>query len=177
MIRRPVPAAAGGQVRALSAARVRALTLLAGAIQLVPLAAAAQVNIIGPCRDGHRWVATAIGQGPVATYSECRPVQPFVTVTCGGGGLWMRLDRPFPTLAPGYRRNEVLLVDETPIPVLLATGMSEVAGFRFVEFRLDPAAIQALSAGFRARLEVGVEAAEFHLAGSSEALGILARHC
>lgn len=154
--------------------RVALLSLLA---MMGTGGAAAQVNVLGPCRDGFRWTATAAGRAPVATYAECRPEQPFVTITCGGGGYWMRVDRPFTAIEPDSRINEVLRVDDSEFPVLMQTGRSEIPGYRFVEFRLGEDGLRALSTGFRARLDVRGEVTEMHLAGSFDALGILSRRC
>jgi len=159
--------------RRVLAASAVSLGLAAGAAT----GAVAQVNVIGPCLEGHRWVSTAAGATPVAAYAACRPERPFVTVTCGGGGLRMRVDYPFVGIQPGTRSMQALEVDGTAFLLTVDTGMSDQPGMSFAEFWLDARVQTALAAGNRARFRIGQSHPEMHLAGSHDTLGVLSRHC
>jgi len=139
--------------------------------------AAAQVNVIGPCREGHRWVSTAARAMPVAAYAACQPDQAFVTVTCGGADLIMRVDYPFVGLELGMRSPQALEVDGDAFPLTVVAGATTLPGMSFVEFRLNAQLHQALATGNRARFLIGQSRPEMHLSGSHDALAVLARNC
>jgi len=158
--------------RALASARVLAL---AGLVAAGP--GAAQVNVMGPCVEGHRWVSTALAPVPLATYAACEPVVPFVTVTCSGGGLWMRVDYPFQGVEPGTASVQAVAVDGREFPVRMALRAAALPGQSFAEFRLETDLIEALMRGVRAQLRIGASRPEMHLAASNDALTVLTRHC
>jgi len=60
-------------------------------VALLPAPALAQDNIIGPCRNGYRWMATAVGGQPVAAFATCDEARPLIVVACFGGQTELRV--------------------------------------------------------------------------------------
>lgn len=154
-------------------------------LALWPLAAyptAAQaMNILGPCRDGHRWLATTRAGAPLAAYATCTEGQPLVIVACGVSD-WPELriaaapgTRP---PAPGETAIGSLTVDaRRPLDLRLTRMSTDPAEGVVLRVQLTGEAMQAMARGFRARLDLAGTALEMHLGASHDVLTLFNRHC
>lgn len=160
-------------MRALAAG----LTLLV----LAPEPAAAQMNILGPCRDGYRWMATTSGGAPVAAYSTCEGSQPRVIVACGSSG-WPELRfaaAPGTVMpVPGDRLTGTLTIDAgEPHDLRLAPAASGSGGVAILRLQLTGAAVDGMARGSRAVLEAAGTRLELHLGASFDVLTLFNTRC
>lgn len=153
------------------------LTAAATTAALPRPAAAQPVNIIGPCRDGFRWLATAVGIAPVAAFADCATNVAEVQFACGGLEPELRLYRALPELPPGMPVVLSVTVDGQVFALPARTGYVDRAGTPFLRAPLTAPAVAALVAGNAATIALGATQIEMHLAASSEALNLLAHHC
>lgn len=151
---------------------------------LIPLLlgapAQAQENIIGPCRDGYRWMATAVGGQPVAAFATCQDARPLIVVACFGGQTELRVAAAAGTAlpAPGERATGTLSVDGgAPIELRMAPGQPGPDGSAVIRILLTNGAIDAMAAGFRARLDLRGTGLDMHLGASGDVLNLMARRC
>lgn len=142
----------------------------------LPAPAAAQVSILGPCREGHRWAASAAGSTPWAIYGLCQSDQALVVVTCGGTWPELRIAHSDDGAAdPQVRR---LTVDGAEMELPRATtGHHDGQGGTYARVPLHESVLRALTAGNRAVLQIGATQLEMHLGASHDALGLVSRHC
>lgn len=155
--------------------------LLTLACLLAPAAAAAQENILGPCRDGYRWLATSAGGAPVAAYATCREARPLVILACGAGLPELRV-APAPGSPPpvsGGRWTGLLSVDgASPLELRVgASGQFESAAGAFLRVQLTNSAIEAMARGFRAVLDLQGTVVSMHLGASGDVLALVSRRC
>lgn len=159
---------------------MRALLTLA-ALALMPLPAEAQMNILGPCRDGHRWMATRTGGAPVAAYASCDGARPLAIVACGTSG-WPELriaaapgtEAP----APGEVVTGRLTIDTGEAFDLRIAPAAPIAGSgRILRVQLSGPAVEAMARGARAVLEVPGSRIEMHLGASHDVLMLFNQQC
>lgn len=160
---------------------MRALAAILTLCALAPEPAAAQMNILGPCRDGHRWMATTTGGAPVAAYATCESSQPLVIVACGNSG-WpeLRLAAAPGTLmpAPGERTTGTLTIDgREPHELRLAPAASASGGVAILRLQLTGAAVDGMARGSRAVLEAAGTRLELHLGASFDVLTLFNTRC
>lgn len=156
-------------------------TLLVLACLLAPAPAAAQENILGPCREGYRWLATSAGGTPVAAYATCTEARPLVILACGAGLPELRVAPAPGTLmpVPGERTTGLLSVDgATPLELrVAASAQFEAAAGPFLRVQLTSAAIESMARGFRAVLDLRGTVVPMHLGASGDVLALVARRC
>lgn len=155
-----------------------ALALLAVLWAAAP--AQAQENILGPCRDGYRWLATAVGGQPVAAYATCREARPLIILACGTGLPELRIAPAVGTVLPEPqdRATASLSVDGAEGLALRLSGFRPLDGSGPVlRVQLTDAAIQAMARGFNARLDARGTIVDMHLGASGDVLNLVARRC
>lgn len=152
---------------------------LAVILALMAGSAAAQANILGPCRQGYRWLATTLGERPVAPYATCREARPLVILACGAGPPELRI-APLPGMvlpAVGQQATALLAIDgAAPLELRLGAARSnEAAKGSGLRAQRTQAAIAALSRGFAARLDARGTIVEMHLGASGDVLRLVAQ--
>jgi hypothetical protein len=160
---------------------MRSLTAVLALIALAPEPAAAQMNILGPCRDGHRWMATTSGGAPVADYATCEGSQPLVIVACGSSG-WpeLRLAAAPGTALPtqGERLAATMAIDgRTPLELRLAPAASSSGGVAILRVQLTGEAVDAMARGSSAVLDAAGTRLELHLGASFDVLTLFNQRC
>lgn len=160
---------------------MRALAAVLTLCALAPAPAAAQMNILGPCRDGYRWMATTTGGAPVAAYATCQASEPRVIVACGTSG-WPELRfaaAPGTALpAPGDRLTGTLTIDgREPHELRLAPAASGSGGVAIIRVQLTGAAVDGMARGARAVLEAAGTRLELHLGASFDVLTLFNQRC
>ncbi len=157
---------------------IRAAALL---MLLSAAPAAAQMNILGPCREGHRWMATTTSGAPIAAYATCEGSQPLVIVACGAGG-WPELRFAAAPGAPipqaGEAATALLTIDGgAPFELRLAPGATIGGGSRILRVQLTRPAVDAMSRGARAAFEMLGTRFEMHLGASFDVLTLFNQQC
>lgn len=142
----------------------------------LPAPASAQSVILGPCREGHRWVASAEGGTPWAGYGRCETQEVMVVITCGAGWPELRIAH-VAEAAPGAPPAQTLSVDGAGVEIRTPTTHRDATGLAYTRVPLTEAAVRALSGGGRAVLEIGATRLEMHLGASGDALGVVSRNC
>jgi hypothetical protein len=162
-------------------AAISALLLALLMVLIVPGPAAAQLNILGPCRDGHRWMATTTRGAPVAAYATCEEARPLVIVACGAGGwpeLRLAVAAGTPLPAPGEAAFGRLTIDGgAGFDLRLAPAAQLAGGNPILRVQLTEAAVEAMARGARARLEAAGLTIDLHLGASHDVLMLFHRQC
>jgi hypothetical protein len=161
--------------------RTRACAALAAAGALWGAPAAAQMNILGPCREGHRWMATTTSGAPIAAYATCEDARPVAIVACGISG-WPELRiaaAPGTTPPePGEAAQGALSIDgRARFELRLGQMAMAAAGAPVLRVQLTGAAVDAMARGNRARLEMAGTALELHLGASHDVLMLFRQQC
>jgi hypothetical protein len=144
-------------------------------------AAQAQMNILGPCRDGHRWLATRTSGEPVAAYATCIGNLPIAVVACGFRG-WPELRiaaAPGTRIpAPGDSSIARLTIDDVhSFDLRLSPGASVAGGNTILRVQLTQQSIDAMARGFNAVLDMNGTRLEMHLGASNDVLMLFNQQC
>lgn len=139
------------------------------------------MNILGPCRDGHRWIATRTSGDPVAAYATCTGNQPVAIVACGLRGwpeLRIAAAPGTPVPAPGEEATGRLTIDQGPaFDLRLTPGASIAGGNTILRVQLTQEAIDAMARGFGAVLDMNGTRMEMHLGASADVLMLFNQRC
>lgn len=143
--------------------------------------AVAQMNILGPCRDGYRWIATRSSGAPVAAYATCETNQPLAIVACGVGG-WPELRiaaAPGSVLpAPGEAAAGLLSIEGIgSYRLRLAAAAPVSGGNTILRVQLTAEAVEAMARGTRAVLDLAGTRVEMHLGASHDVLMLFSLQC
>jgi hypothetical protein len=144
-------------------------------------AAQAQMNILGPCRDGHRWLATRSSGDPVAAYATCEGNLPIAIVACGFRG-WPELRI---AAAPGTRVPppgesgiaRMTIDGTTSFDLRLSPGASIAGGNTILRVQLTQQSVEAMARGFTAVLDMNGTRLEMHLGASNDVLMLFNQQC
>ena len=155
--------------------------LTVAVLTLTPMPALAQMNILGPCRDGHRWMATTTSGAPVAAYATCDAAQPLAIVACGTAG-WpeLRIAAAPGTQAPapGEVVTGRLTIDGGEgFDLRIAPAASVSGGSRILRVQLNRQAVEGMARGSRAVLDVLGTRVEMHLGASHDVLMLFNQQC